>query len=160
MTDEWQSLTHRFAISGYKGYVTVATDERGRPVLLEIRTAKAGGVLRGLLDALAASVSLGLQRRVPIGAYVERLALARFEPAGWTDSELGYAHSVVNYVDCWLGLHFPGEEAVDMPQEAIQRETCPVCGGAVTWGIRSPCPDYRHIGLGAVGPRQEAKGGS
>ena len=72
-----------------KGYVTVATDEHGRPVLLEIRMAKAGGVRRGLLDALAASVSLGLQRGVPLSAYVARLALARFEPAGWTDSELG-----------------------------------------------------------------------
>ena len=60
MTDEWQSLTHRFAISGRKGYVTAATDEHGRPVLLEIRMANAGGVLGGLLDALAASVSLGL----------------------------------------------------------------------------------------------------
>ena len=37
MTDEWQSLTHRFAMSGHKGYVTVATDRHGRPVLLEIR---------------------------------------------------------------------------------------------------------------------------
>ena len=62
MTDEWQSLTHRFAISGHKRYVSVATDEHGRPDLLAIRMAQAGGVLRGLLDALAASVSLGLQR--------------------------------------------------------------------------------------------------
>ena len=37
MNDEWRSLTHRFAISGHKGYVTVASDEHGRPVLLEIR---------------------------------------------------------------------------------------------------------------------------
>ena len=36
--------------------------------------AKAGRVLRGLLDALAASVSLGLQRGVPLSAYVEQLA--------------------------------------------------------------------------------------
>ena len=42
MTNEWQSLTHRFAISGHKGYVTVASDEHGRPVLLEIRMAKVG----------------------------------------------------------------------------------------------------------------------
>ena len=90
--------------------------------------AKAGGVLRGLLDALAASVSLGLQRVVPLSAYVERLALARFEPAGWTDSELGYAHSVVDYVARWLGLRFPGAGAVDQPAEVIQGETCPVCG--------------------------------
>ena len=73
--DEWESRTHRFSISGHKGYVTVATDEHGQPVLLEIRMAKAGGVLRGLLDSLAASVSLGLQRGVPLSAYVERLAL-------------------------------------------------------------------------------------
>ena len=31
MTDEWQSLTHGFTISGYKGYVIVATDEHGGP---------------------------------------------------------------------------------------------------------------------------------
>ena len=33
-----------------------ATDEDGRPVHIEIRMAKEGGVLRGLLDCLAASV--------------------------------------------------------------------------------------------------------
>ena len=82
MTDEWQPVTHRFAVSGHKGYVTVAGDELGQPVLLEIRMAKADGVLRGLLDALAASASLGLQRGVPLSAYVEQLALARFKPVG------------------------------------------------------------------------------
>ena len=71
MTDEWQSLTHRFAISGHEGSVTVGTDEHGRPGRLEIRMAKEGGMLRGLLDALAESVSLGLQRGVPLSAYVE-----------------------------------------------------------------------------------------
>ena len=64
-------------------------------------------MLRGLLDALAVSVSLGLQRTVPVSAYVVQLALARFKPAGWTDSQLGYAHSVVDYVARWLGLRFP-----------------------------------------------------
>ena len=98
-------------------------------------------MLRGLLDSLAASVSLELQRGVPLFAYVERLALARFEPAGWTDSELGYAHSVVDYVArWWLGLRFAEAGAVDQPAEVSQGETCPVCGGAVTWDPGSPCP--------------------
>ena len=74
-------MTHRFAISGHKRCVTVATDEHGRPVLLEIRMAKAGEVLRGLRDALAASVSLGLQHGVPFSAYVERLAPFSSQPA-------------------------------------------------------------------------------
>ena len=54
-------------------------DEHGRPVLLEIRMANAGGVLGGLMDALAPSVSLGLHRGVLLSAYVERLALARLK---------------------------------------------------------------------------------
>ena len=84
MTDEWQSGTHRFSISGLKRYASVATDEHGRPVLLEIRMAKAGGVLRGLRDALAASAALGLQRAVPLSAYVKELALwpGSSRPAG------------------------------------------------------------------------------
>ena len=31
MTDEWQSLTHRFAISGHNGYVTVAPTSTAGP---------------------------------------------------------------------------------------------------------------------------------
>ena len=160
MTDEWQSLTRRFAISGHKGYVTVATDEHGRPVLLEIRMAKAGGVLRKLLNALAASISLGLQGGVPLSAYVERLALVRFEPAGWTDTELGYAHSVVDYVARWLGLRFPGAGAIEPAAEVPDGETCPVCGGPVTWDPGTPCPDCGDIGLAAAGPRQLDRAGA
>ena len=111
MTDEWRSLTHRFAIGGHHGYIIVATDEHDRPLLLEIRMAKAGGVLRGLLDALATSVSLGLQKGVPLASYVDQLQFARFEPSGWTDSELGYAHSIVDYIARWLGLRFPGRRS-------------------------------------------------
>ena len=130
MTDEWRSLTHRFAIGGHHGYIIVATDEHDRPLLLEIRMAKAGGVLRGLLDALATSVSLGLQRGVPLASYVDQLQFARFEPSGWTDSELGYAHSIVDYIARWLGLRFPAAGAIDQPAAAIQGETCAVCAAA------------------------------
>ena len=46
--EEWESPTHRFSLAGHKVYVTVASDEHGRPVHLEIRMSRAGGVLRGL----------------------------------------------------------------------------------------------------------------
>ena len=42
MTDEWRSLTHRFAVGGHHGYIIVATDDQDRPLLLEIRMSKAG----------------------------------------------------------------------------------------------------------------------
>ena len=93
--------------------------------LLEIRMAKARGVLRGLLNALAASVLLGPQRGALLSACVERLVLA-------TDSEVGYPYSVVDYVVRWLGRRFPGDRAVDQAAQAVLGETCPMCGGAVT----------------------------
>ena len=49
---EWPSTTHRFVVDGHKGY-TMVSDEHDRPVHLEIRMSRAGGVLRGLLDSLA-----------------------------------------------------------------------------------------------------------
>ena len=149
MTDEWRSLTHRFAIGGHHGYIIVATDEHDRPLLLEIRMAKAGGVLRGLLDALATSVSLGLQKGVPLASYVDQLQFARFEPSGWTDSELGYAHSIVDYIARWLGLRFAAAGAIDQPAAAIQGETCAVCAAAVTWEAGAPCPECGNIGPSA-----------
>ena len=59
------------------------------------------------------------------------LALARFEPAGWTDSEVGYAHSIVDYVARWLGLRFRGDGALDQLAQAAQGETCSVCWGLI-----------------------------
>ena len=136
---EWESITHRFDVSGHEGYLTIATDELGAPVLLEVRMAKAGGLLRGLLDALAASVSLGLQRGVPLSEYVSLLSLTRFEPSGWTE-RMGFAHSVVDYLFRWLGEKFPDPAAVVQPAPEFQAETCPVCGAPVTWAQGSPLP--------------------
>ena len=108
--------------------------------------AKAGGLLRGLLDSLAASVSLGLQRGVPLSDYVSLLSLTRFEPAGWTE-RMGYAHSVVDYLFRWLGEKFPGPGAIDPSAAITEGETCSVCGAPVTWSSGSPCPDCGDIGL-------------
>ena len=145
MSNEWRSLTHRFAIGGHKGYVTAAVDSDGRPVLVEIRMAKAGGPLRGLLDALGASISLGLQHGVPLARYAKRLAHASFEPSGWTGGELGHARSVVDYVARWLALRFPDAAPAEPPSGPVEGETCQVCGRPATWDVGSPCPDCGDI---------------
>ncbi len=148
---EWASLTHRFTVAGHKGYLTVACDPGGRPFLLEIRMAKAGGVLRGLLDSLAISVSLGLQRGIPLDAYVDALALARFEPAGWSaHSDIGYAHSVVDYVFRWLALRFPAPGSSTLPPPATDGTTCSACRRPLTWEPGAPCPECGHIDLSAA----------
>ncbi len=108
--------------------------------------AKAGGVLRGLLDSLAVSVSLGLQRGIPLSNYVDALALARFEPAGWTPNpEIGYAHSVVDYVFRWLALRFPVAAGIEELPPGIEGETCSVCRRPATWEPGTPCPECGQI---------------
>ena len=141
---EWESVTHRFAVGGHKGYVIAATDEDGRPVHIEIRMAKEGGVLRGLLDCLAVSVCLGLDRGVPLSAYTDALAHVRFEPSGHTPR--GYAHSIVDYVFRWLRERFPDASAPpESPAVAIEGETCSVCGAPATWQPGDACPECGQI---------------
>ena len=66
----------------------MATDEQGRLVLWRF-------VWRGPAECSGACWTPSPRAcPVPVSAYVVQLALARFEPAGWTDSQLGYAHSV------------------------------------------------------------------
>ncbi len=142
---EWRSLTHRFRLGGHKGYVTVAVDSDDCPVLLEIRMAKEGGTLRGLLDCLAASISLGLQQGVPLEAYVQRLAHVRFEPEGWTEGGLGYAHSVVDYIARWLALRFPQAAAAEGAAGPFEGEICRVCGAPLTWDAGTACPECGDI---------------
>ena len=151
MSDEWQSLTHRFEVGGHKGYVTAAVGLDGRPLLVEIRMAKAGGPLRGLLEALGAAITVGLQHGVPLRAYAARLAHASFEPSGWTGGELGHARSVVDYVARWLALRFPDAEPAGLPGEAFEGETCRVCGLPATWDLGSPCPECGDIAPPAGG---------
>ena len=92
-----------------------------------------------MLDSLALSVSLGLQRGVPLAAFVEQLAVSRFEPAGWTE-RMGYSHAIVDYVYSWLALKFPGPGSVDQSAEAPDGETSRVCGCPVTWDPGAPVP--------------------
>ena len=145
---EWASLTHRFAIGGHKGYVTCAADVDGRPVHIEIRMAKEGGTLRGLLESLAASVCLGLERGVPLSAYTDAMAHVRFEPGGHTPR--GYAHSIVDYVFRWLRDRFPDTAQPPEPlPAAFEGETCSVCGRPATWQPGDACPDCGDIGAPA-----------
>ena len=114
LLDTRDSLTHKFAIEGHEGYITVGKFEDGTPGELFVTMAKEGSTLSGMMDAFATSVSLLFQYGVPLSHLVEKFGHMRFEPSGWTGNpEIGMAKSIVDYVFRWLGHRFltPEEKA-------------------------------------------------
>jgi ribonucleoside-diphosphate reductase alpha chain len=104
---ERQSITHKFAIGGHEGYITVGMYDDGAPGEIFIKMAKEGSTLSGIVDGFALSVSIGLQYGVPLKALVDKLINTRFEPSGYTGHPaIPYAKSVLDYIARWLGGRF------------------------------------------------------
>ncbi len=107
LPEERASLTHKFAIAGHEGYITVGLYPNGQPGEIFIRMAKEGSTVSGLMDSFATAASLALQHGVPLKVLCEKFAHSRFEPSGWTGNEqIGYAKSIMDYIFRWLQLRF------------------------------------------------------
>jgi len=107
LPSERQSITHKFAIGGHEGYITVGMYEDKTPGEIFIKMAKEGSTLSGFMDGFALSVSIGLQYGVPLKALVDKLINTRFEPSGFTGHpSIPYAKSVLDYIGRWLGGRF------------------------------------------------------
>jgi ribonucleoside-diphosphate reductase alpha chain len=99
--------TFSFTVAGSKGYVTVGEFEDGTPGEVFMKIAKQGSTLAGIMDALAISVSYGLQYGVPLKSYVYGLTNMAFAPAGITDdTEIRTATSLVDYIFKRLALSY------------------------------------------------------
>jgi ribonucleoside-diphosphate reductase alpha chain len=66
LPSERASITHKFALAGHEGYITVGLYKDGTPGELFIRMAKEGSTVSGLMDSFATAVSLALQHGVPM----------------------------------------------------------------------------------------------
>ena len=108
MPIERESITHKFSIAGHEGYITAGKYEDG--TLGEIfltDIGKEGSTLRGLLNAFATSISLGLQYGVPLETFVRKFSYMRFEPEGMTTNpEIRFAKSMPDYIMRWLASRF------------------------------------------------------
>lgn len=63
--------------------------------------------LKGILDQLAISVSIGLQRGIPLEVYVNKFVHTRFPPDGVTEhSVIRNCSSIVDYIFRWLSWRF------------------------------------------------------
>jgi ribonucleoside-diphosphate reductase alpha chain len=108
MPIERESITHKFSIAGHEGYITAGKYDDGTVgeiFLTDI--GKEGSTMRGLLNAFATSISLGLQYGVPLETFVRKFSYMRFEPEGMTGNpEIPFAKSMPDYLMRWLGSRF------------------------------------------------------
>lgn len=105
--DTRKAWNHKFSISGLKGYINTGAYEDGTPAELFLQVSKQGSFVGGIVDALAMSVSLGLQHGVPLKMYVDKFKDLKFEPSGFTGNEdIRIAKSLPDYVFRWLEQHY------------------------------------------------------
>jgi ribonucleoside-diphosphate reductase alpha chain len=114
LPEERTSLTHKFAVAGHEGYITVGLYEDKKPGEIFIKMSKEGSTLSGVMDTLALSLSMNLQYGVPLEVLVNKLVHTRFEPAGMTGNrEIPMVKSMMDYLGRWLALKFlPKEKAM------------------------------------------------
>src|SRR5687768_15020521 len=112
LPDERQSITHKFAIAGHEGHITVGLFEDGEPGELFLVMAKEGSTISGFADAFAQAISYALQYGVPLQVLVDKFSHARFEPSGMTrNPDIRFAKSIVDYIFRWLATKFLSNDA-------------------------------------------------
>jgi ribonucleoside-diphosphate reductase alpha chain len=108
MPRERHSLTHKFSIAGHEGYITAGEYEDGtigEVFLTDV--GKEGSTIKGLMNAFATAVSIGLQYGVPLETFVRKFAYMRFEPEGYTGNpEIPFAKSMPDYIMRWLASRY------------------------------------------------------
>ena len=98
---ERHSITHKFAVAGHEGYLTIGMYEDGTPGEIFIVMAKEGSTLSGVMDSFATTCSMALQYGVPLKVLVDKFSHTRFEPSGFHVKSSGSVCEVDH------GLYFP-----------------------------------------------------
>lgn len=144
-----QAETTRFTVDDQKGYLTTAAAADGAVGEVTIRMAKQGSTLAGMMDALGAAISLGLQAGAPAEVYISKFSGMRFVPAGRTDDpELPMSTSIMDYVARRMALDcLPTERRMEMGILTAAERTA-VVDGDTAWadmpGLAMSAPQEPH----------------
>ena len=105
-----RSVTHKFSVGGFEGYLTIGLFEDNVPGEIFIKMSKEGSTLSGLIQGFCRAFSLALQYGLPVPAAVDRFRGLRFEPPGpRSNPDIPAASSIAGYVarllplPCWPG---------------------------------------------------------
>ncbi len=102
--------TQKASIGGHKLFLSTGEYGSGRLGEIFITLQKEGAAFRGLMDAFAVAVSLGLQHGVNLEDYVEAFTFTRFGPAGAVEGDpaVAQATSMLDYVFRNLAANYLG----------------------------------------------------
>ncbi len=111
-----RGYTQKAAVGGHRIYVRTGEYADGTLGEIHVTLPREGAALRGMMDSLAAAVSLGLQHGVALQDYVDSFTLTRFGPAGRVegDPDVGHATSILDYVFRNLSVAYLGR--CDVPE--------------------------------------------
>jgi len=117
-----ESTTHKFAVAGFEGYLTVGLFDDGRPGEIFIKMSKEGSTLSGLIQGFCRSFSISLQYGLPMDDAVRRFKGMRFEPSGATSNpDIPMATSILDYIACYLELMYgaAAKEAISVERPEV-----------------------------------------
>jgi hypothetical protein len=103
--------TQKASVGGHKLFLSTGEYANGRLGEIFIALHKEGSAFRGLMDAFAIAVSLGLQHGVNLEDYVEAFTFTRFGPAGAVEGDPAVlqATSMIDYVFRNLAVNYLGQ---------------------------------------------------
>jgi ribonucleoside-diphosphate reductase alpha chain len=124
------SVTQRASVGGHRVFLRVAEYADGAPGEIAVSLPKDSTATRGLMDAFAQAVSLGLQHGVPLAEFVDAFTLTRFGAAGPVEGDPAVAHatSVLDYVFRSLAARYMGGARLPEaePEEAAPAPLLPL----------------------------------
>ncbi len=108
-------LAQTASVGGHRVHLRTGEYADGTLGAVAIGLPREGAAFRGLMDAFAQSISLGLQHGVALEELVDTFILTRFGPAGMVegDANVARATSILDYVFRTLAAHYLGRH--DLP---------------------------------------------
>jgi len=148
--------TQKAAIGGHKLFLSTGEFANGRLGEIFIALHKEGSAFRGLMDAFAIAVSLGLQHGVALEDFVEAFTFTRFGAAGAVEGDpaVPQATSMLDYVFRNLAVNYLGGHSIApaLPEAADtigegQADRSPL----LPLDLPAPAPRERRRALKLVG---------
>jgi hypothetical protein len=129
-----RGYTHQASLAGHKVLLRTGEYDDGSLGEIVIALSKEGAAFKGLMEAFATAVSLGLQHGVTLETFVEAFTFTRFGPAGAVEGDPAVKHatSFLDYAFRHLAANYLGRR--DIPAAEFES------GDTVGDGARDQAP--------------------